>query len=85
MTLREDVCSVTQTPCLREGHVCYLLLASDVQFPFSRVCAHSPEGVLTSHMYSLLHLRTFFFLFLFFFTGPRAEGLVPLECDPPRG
>lgn len=73
------MCSVTQTPCLREGHVCYLLLASDVQFPFSRVCAHSPEGVLTSHMYSLLHLRTFFFLFLFFLQDPEQRALFLLN------
>lgn len=26
-----------------------------------------------------------FFLFFLFLTGPRAEGLVPLECGPPYG
>lgn len=69
-SLREDVCCSTWILYLLEGLVCYPLMASDVQFPFSLCVCICLEGDA-----KLCVLTVAFVDFLLFFTGRRAEGL----------
>lgn len=72
----EGGCVFCHTDTMPTGRACLLPatgLRCSVSF-LTCVCAHSPAGVLTRRMYSLLHLRTFFFLFLFFFYRNQSRG-----------
>lgn len=83
----EGGCVFCHTDTMPTGRACLLPatgLRCSVSF-LTCVCTLPSRGADSSHVLTVTFADFLFSFPFFFFTGTRAEGLVPLECDPPRG